>query len=106
MLNCPALIYSVDSPLLPVPFTIHLDNDKLEVNEAGELDTSKFFKDIFLEHVYVEDGEKVVIRRDEQSDFIITTQLYPMSKVSGKVVMVVNLPDGVAPSDIGIVYDE
>ncbi len=104
MLNCPALIYSVDSPLLPVPFTIHLDNDKLEVNEAGELDTLKFFKDIFLEHVYVEDGEKVVIRRDEQSDFVITTQL--SSKISGKVVMVVNLPDGVAPLDIGIVYDE
>jgi hypothetical protein len=114
MLICPALIYSVDSPLLPVPFIIHLDNDKLEVNEAGELDTSKFFKDVFLEHVYVEDWAKVVIRRDVHCDFVVsaqpsdTTPRWTEGDLSPKspVVMVVNLPDGVAPSDVGIVYDE
>jgi hypothetical protein len=104
MMNCPALIYSIDSPLLPVPFTILLDNDKLEVNKVGELDTSKFFKDIYKEHVYVDDEATVVIRRDEQSDFVVSATYG--NKMSGKVVMVVNLPEGIAPSDIGLVYDE
>jgi hypothetical protein len=112
MLICPALIYSADSPLLPVPFTIHLDNDKLEVNEAGELDTSKFFKDVFLQYVHVEGGAKVVIRRDAHCAFVVSARpsdpQWSEGDLSPKrmVVMVVNLPDGIAPSDVGIVYDE
>jgi hypothetical protein len=97
IMSCPALIYSTDSPLLPVPFTIVLDQEKVTINESsGELDVARFFKDVFVEHVYVDDGEEVIIVPDEQSDFVVTTS-------SRRVVMVVNLPEGVAPCDLGII---
>ena len=102
-MKCAAVIYNVDVPLPPVPHTIDLFSGDMTVDAAGDLDVCKFFKDHYEERVYVDPGMRIVIREDGHNDFIVTTTNGP---VSGKVIMAVNLPDGIAPADIGIVFDD
>lgn len=101
-MKCAAVIYNVDVPLPPVPYTIDLFLGDMTIDEAGDLDVSKFFKNHYEERVYVDSDMRIVIREDGHNDFIVTTTNGPLS---GKVIMAVNLPDGIAPADLGIVFD-
>lgn len=101
-MRCAAVIYSIDAPLPPVPCIISINLADMPVTQAGYLDVPKFFKDYFEERVQVDPAMRIVIRKDGHNDFIVTTT---NGHLSGKVIMAVNLPDGIAPADLGIVFD-